>query len=149
MADNLVRWDPFREFVALRNEVDRLFDEAFGRRAARWAGRGDRYVYVPINAYTTKDELVITVAVPGISPDDVELTLEGDVLTIKGELPAPLGNVDYVFQEIPYGPFVRTVNINVPVQADKIEATFDRGLLTITLPKAEEVKPKTIQVKVK
>ena len=104
---------------------------------------------LPIDAYTTADELVITVAAPGVSPDDVELTFEGGVLTIKGEVPGPMGNVDYVAQERPYGEFLRTVNVSLPVQADKIEATFDRGLLTVTLPKVEEAKPKTIEVKVK
>ena len=64
-------------------------------------------------------------------------------------MPAPIENVDYLVQERRYGPFHRSINVGVPVQADKIEATFDRGLLTVTLPKVEEVKPKTIQVKVK
>ncbi len=78
-----------------------------------------------------------------------EITFEGDVLTIKGDLPAPLGNVDYVTQERVYGPFVRRVNVRTPVQADKIEATFEHGLLIVTLPKVEEAKPKTVKVKVK
>jgi HSP20 family protein len=88
------------------------------------------------------------VAIPGVSPEDVDVTFEGDVLTIKGELPAPLGNVDYLAQERLSGPFRRTVTVGIPVQADGIEATFDRGLLTVTLPKVEEAKPKTIEVKV-
>jgi HSP20 family protein len=145
MARNLVRWDPFNEFSTLSREMDRLFGRSFDWRFAR----DERYVRLPIDAYTTEDELVITAAVPGVSPDDVEVTFEGDVLTIKGDLPSPLGNVDYVAQERPYGSFLRTINVGVPVQADKIEATFDRGLLNITLPKVEEAKPKTIAVKVK
>jgi HSP20 family protein len=125
--------------------MDRLYDEHFGRRYAR----EERPARLAIDAYTTDDALVITAAIPGVSPEDVDVTFEGDVLTIKGELAAPLGNVDYVVQERLYGPFARTLNVGIPIQADKIEATFDRGLLTVTLPKVEEVKPKAIKVKAK
>jgi HSP20 family protein len=76
----------------------------------------------------------------------VEITIEGDTLTIKGERPAPLENVNYVLQERAYGKFERTLNINVAVDADKAEAKFENGLLTLTIPKAAAVRPKTIQV---
>jgi HSP20 family protein len=79
----------------------------------------------------------------------VEITLEGDTLTIKGEIKPPLENVDYIFQERAYGPFSRTLTLNVPVDAEKAEATFENGILTLTIPKAESVKPKTIKVKSK
>ena len=144
MARNLVRWNPWRDFPSLRHEMNLLFDEALDQRL----GHDERHIRLPIDAYTTKDALVIVAAIPGVSPEDVEITWEGEVLTIKGELPAPLGNVDYASQERVYGPFLRTINVSVPVQSDKIEATFDHGLLTITLPKVEEIKPKTIAVKV-
>jgi HSP20 family protein len=125
--------------------MDRLFDQAPDRRYAR----DDRHMRLPVDAYTTKDKLVFTAAVPGVNPDDVEITFEGDVLSIKGELPAPLGNVDYVAQERPHGAFQRNINIGIPVQENEIEATVERGLLVITLPKAEEAKPKAIPVTVK
>ena len=144
MARHLVRWNAFPEFETLRHEMNRLFDESFGHRHTE----DERYARLPVDAYTTADELVITAAVPGASVDDIEITFEGDVLSIKGELPAPLGNVDYVAQERVYGPFLRTINVRTPVQADKIEATFERGLLMITLPKLESAKPKTVKVKV-
>ncbi len=144
MARHLVRWNPWHSFPSLRREMNLLFDEALDQRL----GHDDRHVRLPIDAYTTDDALVIVAAIPGVSPEDVEITWEGEVLTIKGELPAPLGNVDYVSQERVYVSFLRTINVSVPVQPDKIEATFDHGLLTITLPKVEEVKPKTIAVKV-
>jgi HSP20 family protein len=144
MARHLVRWNPRYDFPSLRHEMNLLFDEALDRRM----GHDERYIQLPIDAYTTKDALVIVAAIPGVSPEDVEITWEGEMLTIKGELPAPLGNVDYVSQERVHGPFLRAINVSVPVQADKIEAAFDRGLLIVTLPKVEEVKPKTIAVKV-
>ena len=145
MARYLVRWNPLHEFQTLRREMDHLFDNTLERRYAR----DERHMRLPVDAYTTEDELVFTAAVPGAKPDDVEITFEGDVLSIKGELPAPLGNVDYVAQERPYGSFHRTINVNIPVQEDKIAASVERGLLVITLPKAEEAKPKTIPVTVK
>jgi HSP20 family protein len=81
-----------------------------------------------------------------VKPEHVEITFEGDSLTIRGERPAPLENVDYVLQERTYGKFQRTLNINIPVDANKAEAKFQDGLLTLAIPKAEAVKPKTIQV---
>ena len=142
MARHLIRWAPAQEFETLRREMDRLFDNSFDNRTVR----GNRYLRLPFDAYVTEDELVLSTALPGVDPQEVELTFEKDVLTIKGELPEPQEGVDYVVRERLHGPFQRTININIPVVADQIEATFDRGVLTITLPKAEEAKPKAIQV---
>ena len=142
MARHLVRYNPFNELDLLRREMH--------RRAGYGSTRCDtRHASLPMDAYTTEDEVVITLSAPGVGSDDVEITFENDVLTIKGETPAPLDGVEYVAQERTYGSFTRVLNVNVPVQADKIEATFDRGLLVITLPKAEEAKAKTIKVKAK
>ena len=77
------------------------------------------------------------------------VTLEGDTLSIHGEFKAPMENVEYVFQERSFGKFSRTLTINVPVDVNKVEATFDSGVLTITLPKAEAARPKTIKVEAK
>ena len=145
MARHLVRWTPMADFEVLRREMDRLFDETIGWRS----GRAERAMRLPVDAYMTDDDLVVSLAIPGVSPDDVTVTFEGDTLTIKGELPAPMGNVDYLLQERPYGAFLRTVTVNTPVQPEKIAAQFDRGVLTVTLPRIEEAKPKTIEVKVK
>jgi HSP20 family protein len=87
--------------------------------------------------------------VPGLKPEDVEITLEGDTLTIKGEFKQPLENVQYLMNERLSGSFMRTLTINVPVQADKAEARFEDGVLTLVLPKAEEVRPKVIKVQTK
>ncbi len=104
---------------------------------------------LPLDAYSTDNELVIVADVPGANPEDVEITIEGDTLTIKGEIKPPLENVDYLFRERVYGPFNRSLVLNIPVQADKAEASFDNGVLTLTIPKAETAKPKTIKVKSK
>jgi len=85
--------------------------------------------------------------VPGVTPEDVEITIEGDTLTLRGEMKGPIENVNYVIRERPCGKFQRSLRLNIPVQADKAEATFDKGILTLTIPKHEEVKPKQIKVK--
>ena len=148
MPDYLSRWDPFSDAVTLREAMDRLFEESYvpGRRE-RGQRRSEGTFRLPIDAYVTASEIVIVANMPGVKPDDVEITLEGDTLTIRGERPGPLENVDYVLQERTYGPFQRTLNINVPVDAARAEAHFDNGLLILNIPKAESIKPKTIQVK--
>lgn len=146
---SLIRWDPFKDLMALREAMDRLFEDSFVRPGSRWLTSGEPRCEVPIDVYTTDEELVISASVPGVNPSDVEITIEGDTLTIRGEIPAPLENVDYIAQERPYGKFQRTLRLNIPVQADKAEAVFDRGILTLTIPKREEVKPKTIKVTAK
>jgi HSP20 family protein len=142
------RWEPFRDLMTLREAMDRLFEDSFVRPGPRW-GAGEAHCEVPVDAYVTDNEVVIMVAVPGLTPDQVDITIDGDTLTIKGELKGPLDNVSYLVQERGYGSFSRTLRLNIPVQADKAEATFDKGVLTLTIPKQEEIKPKTITVKTK
>jgi HSP20 family protein len=144
--NSLTRWDPFREAVTLREAMDRLFEDSWipARRRAEGAEAGN--FRLPLDAYATPDEIVIMANMPGVRPEDVDITIEGDTLTIKSERQAPMENVSYVMQERPHGRFQRTLNINVPVEADKAEARFENGQLTLVIPKAEAVKPKTIQV---
>ena len=94
----------------------------------------------------TADEIVIVANVPGVKPEDVEITIEGDSLTIKGQRLPLAKDVNYVLQERGFGPFQRTLNINVPVDANRAEAHYENGVLTLRIPKAESMKPKTIQV---
>jgi HSP20 family protein len=145
MADYLTRWDPFRETVTLREAMDRLFEDTWVPSRRRVA-EGERAHRLPLDAYVTPEEIVIVANMPGVKPENVEITLEGDTLMIKGERPAPMENVDYVLQERPYGLFQRTLSINIPVDAGKAEAKYEDGLLILTIPKAEASKPKTIQV---
>lgn len=148
MTRMMTRWEPLREMVGLRDAMDRLFEESFVRPTWSTPGDGDRaYVYrLPIDAYSTENELVIIASVPGVNPEEVEITIEGDTLMIKGEVPAPLGNVNTIMQERGHGRFSRTLTLNVPVQAEKAEAEFVNGILTLRVPKAEAVRPRTIKV---
>jgi len=145
MANHITRWDPFREAVTLREAMDRLFEDSYVP-ARRRAEQREQAWRLPLDAYITAEEIVIVANMPGVKPEHVEITIEGDTLTIKGERPAPIENVNYVLQERTYGKFQRTLNINIPVDANKAEAKFEDGLLTLVVPKAEAVKPKTIQV---
>ena len=145
MADMLTRWDPFREAVTLREAMDRLFEDSYVPSRQREQA-SERVWRLPLDAYVTADEIVVVANVPGVKPEEVDITIEGDTLTIKGERPAPLGNVDYVLTERPFGKFQRTLSINIPVDANKAEAHYDNGLLTLTIPKSEAIKPKTIQI---
>jgi HSP20 family protein len=87
--------------------------------------------------------------VPGVNPEDVEIVLAEDDLTIRGKFPPLLEGVDYIKRELYHGGFERRVTFNVPVDAEKIEATYSQGVLTLRVPKAEAVKPKQIKVQVK
>jgi len=138
------RWEPFRDLMTLREAMDRLFEDSFVRPGPRWTEEGT--CALPIDAYTTADDVVIVAAVPGVDPDDIEITIDGDTLTVKGEFKGPLENVDYVVRERTCGKFSRTLRLNVAVEAGKAEATFDKGVMTLVIPKSEDVKPRTIKV---
>ena len=142
----IIRWSPARDMVRLSDAMDRMLEDAWTRPTP---ARAEREARLPLDVYTTPSEIVLTANVPGLKPDEVEITLEGDTLSIHGEFKAPMENVEYVFQERTFGKFSRTLTINVPVDVNKVEATFDNGVLTITLPKAEAARPKTIKVEAK
>jgi HSP20 family protein len=145
----LIRRHPWRETTTLREAMNQLFEESMVRpQAQRWIeGPQERERRLPLDVYTTPEEIVISASLPGLTPDEVDISIEGETLTIRGELRQPLENVTYLFQERAYGTFSRTLTLNVPVEAENAEAVFENGVLTLTLPKAEETKPKVIKVK--
>jgi HSP20 family protein len=137
------RWEPFRDMMTLREAMDRFIGES--SRPTRWTTGGYTF-QLPIDVYVTDEDVVIIASVAGADPEKVDITIEGDTLTIKGEITEPLGNVDYLVQERAYGTFNRTLRLNIPVQAEKAEASFDKGVLTLTIPKQDEVRTRTIKV---
>lgn len=145
---NLIRWEPMREMVSLREAMDRLFDDAFTRPAglSESFGRGPA-----IDLYQTEDEVVVKAAVPGMKSDDVQISVTGDMLTIKGEVKEKSETKEkaYHIREQRWGSFERSLALPTAVVSDKAKAEFEDGVLTITLPKAEEVKPKMITIKAK
>lgn len=145
----MIRWEPFREMMSLRNAMDRLFEDSFIRPWRFWPDleRGE----LPLDMYQTANDVVVKAALPGVKPEEVDISITGDTLTIKGEHKEEqeIKQEDYFYKEHRYGGFSRSVTIPVQVQSDKAEATFENGVLTLTLPKAEEAKPKQIKVKPK
>ena len=146
---NLTRWQPVREMVTLRDAMDRLFDEAFTRpwgQVDGWRGHGPS-----VDMYETENEVVIKASLPGLKADDVQINVTGEMLTIKGETKesSEVKERAYHIREQRYGGFERAIALPTLVMSEKAKAEFDDGILTITLPKAEEVKPKTITVKAK
>ncbi len=143
--------NPWREAVTLREAMNQLFEESMVHpRTRRWAEETrEERIRLPLDVYATPEEITITASLPGLTPDEVDIAIEGDTLTISGDLRPPLENVNYLFQERAYGTFARTLTLNVPVEVESAEAAFENGLLTLTLPKAEETKPKIIKVQSK
>lgn len=147
--NNLTRWEPTSEVVTLRDAMDRLFDDAFTRPLSLLRNGGSTWSSLPIDMYQTNDDVVVKAAVPGFRPDQVQITVTGDVLTIRGEANDEEEKKDKAWhiREHRLGSFERSVALPVSVISDKATADFENGVLTITLPKAEELKPKAITIK--
>lgn len=148
MARQISVWEPFRDFITLRDAMDRLFEQSFVRPMAELGG--DRVYRLPVDAYSTEDAVYVEASLPGVNKDNVDISLDGDTLTIRAEVPAPKDEGrDYAIRERFYGTLQRSLTLNVPVDAAKAEATFENGVLTLRIPKAEAAKPKKISVKTK
>ena len=154
---NLTRWDPAREMMTLREAMDRLFDDAFTRPFYLERNGGSTWAGPAIDMYQTGDEVVVRAAIPGIKPEEVQINVTGDVLTIRGEMKKEEEKTSssqgkdrsWQIREHRWGAFERSVRLPGGVVADKAKAEFENGILNISLPKSEEVRPKTITVKPK
>lgn len=147
---DLIRWDPWGDLISLRDAMDRIFEESFVRPPREWlAPTAPRTLELDI--YETENEVVVKAAVPGLKPEDIDVTIAGDTLSIKGETQEEKEErgKNYLRRERRYGAFSRAVSLPAGLQADKAEASFEDGMLTLTIPKAEEIKPKSIKVKTK
>lgn len=147
---NLTRWEPFRDLVTLREAMNRLFDESFvrpsvGRLAPVEGGA------LAVDVYETYEDVVVKTALPGVDPEDVDVSITGNTLTVKGETKAEeeVEEEDYVYRERRFGTYSRSLTLPASIEADQAEAEYENGVLTLRLPKAEEAKPKTIEIKTK
>lgn len=149
MSSGIVRWDPVREMVSLRDAMNRLFEDSFVRPAS-WLAPFDGG-QLAVDVIESTDEITVKASVPGVKPEDIDISLSGEMLTIKGETKAEQKSEgrNFIRQERRYGAFERTLSLPTPVIADKTKAEFENGELTLTLPKAEAAKPKTIRIKAK
>ncbi|MBV7331634.1 Hsp20/alpha crystallin family protein [Chloroflexi bacterium TSY] len=144
----LTRWDPFREMATLRNSLDRFFDEPFFESHRLWPWRLDEFTPA-VDVSEEENAYVVKASVPGVNPDDVEVTISDNVLMIKGESKEEkeVDEKNYHLRERRFGSFSRSLTLPMAVEADKVEATHDNGVLHLRLPKSEEVKPKKIAIK--
>ncbi len=145
----LVPWRPFGQLNPFRGEMDRVWDKFFTERPFVRAFAEEWSPSVDISE--TEDKLLIKAELPGLEANDVNVSISGDLLTIKGEKKKEEEEKDehHHYIERYAGSFQRSFRLPVNVQADKVEAAFDKGVLNVTLPKVEEAKKKEIEVKVK
>jgi len=148
----IVRWEPFRDLVTLQDRMNRIFDDAFrGSRGAseeEWALGGS---WAPVVDIHEQDgNLVLKAELPGIDPKDVDVRVENNVLTLRGErkLDSEVKRENYHRVERSYGSFSRSFTLPSVVDTDKIKAEFKDGVLRLVLPKKEEAKPKQISISV-
>jgi HSP20 family protein len=142
------RPSPFSELVTLRQAMDRLFDDTVFRPFAAFNGESG-IGRLPLDVRSTADALLVEAALPGVKPEDVEITVENGTLSIRAEDHAEREATegDWLVREISRGSLMRTVTLPTGLEADKAEATFENGVLKLRIPKAEQVKPRQIQIR--
>jgi len=140
------RWDPFRDLMSIQNELNRLFGRTYGGESG---GSSTGAWVPPLDIYETEDKYVITVELPGVEPESVDVSVEDQTLTVKGERSFYREVPDEAFHRVErhYGAFARSLTLPQSADVEKIGASFDKGVLTIEVPKAEQVKPRKIEVK--
>ncbi len=136
----------FGDVLTLRQAMDRLFDDDF--RPFSWANGSMTSPALPLDVTTDNDALTVEASLPGIKPDDVEITVENGTLTISGKTADERSSDEgsYLLQEIRRGSFSRSMTLPQGLEPDKASATFEHGMLTLRIPKAEQVKPRQIKI---
>jgi HSP20 family protein len=146
---SITRWEPFSELMSLRDAMDRLFEESFVRpgRLLGLSAAGT----VPVDIYQQDNNLIVKAAIPGVRPEDIDVSVVGNTLTIKGETKEEkeVKEENVIRRERRFGAFSRSLTLPNPVDANKASATYENGILTLTLPLAEEARPKGIKVQAK
>jgi HSP20 family protein len=150
MATGIVRFDPFEDLTRLQREMNRLFDDS-----ARGPNRGNGAEMVSSRAWAPavdiiedQNEIVVKAELPGVKQEDIDIQVSGDTLILRGErkFEDTQKKDNYVRVERAYGTFQRSFTIGVPIQSDRVSADYKEGVLSIHLPKSEEVKPKKVQI---
>ncbi len=142
----LVRWRPFRDLYNLQDEVNRMFEGFFDRGTRQIEDGG---MWLPAtDIYETKDDVVVSLELPGMKRDDIKVSVQDNILTIRGEKHQEKEDKDTNYHRLErnYGFFTRSFSLPTMVKADKIKAAYENGILRVELPKAEEVKPKEIPI---
>ena len=145
---NITRFDPLGEMVSLRSAMDRLFEDSFVSPVGWRTIGGGESITPAIDVHETADDIVVTASLPGMKAEDVEITMTGQSLTLRGEFKADekVERDQYLYRERRFGAFHRSLQLPVRVQGENAQATFRDGILTLRIPKAEEVKPRQIRI---
>jgi HSP20 family protein len=149
MADVLQTWSPFRQLERFRKEMDDLFDRFTG-------GEGDRAPWFPtssspaLESFVEGDKMIIRADLPGIEPNDVEVTVSGDTLTLRGSRQAKFENKgrDYLHREVSYGSFERSITLPEGVKSDDVKASYRNGVLELTMPVPKELSPRKVPIEI-
>jgi HSP20 family protein len=139
----LTNWDPFRDMMSMRRAMDRLIDSTLGEEQREWT------LGVPLDVSEKEDAFLLKASLPGIDPDDIDITYQDGVLTIKGEVreDQEVERGAYRIRERRWGSFSRAVQLPSAIKVDDIEASYQNGVLRLHMPKTEEVRAKRIQIK--
>jgi HSP20 family protein len=148
MATAVTRWDPNADFAAMRNMMDRLFDQSLGRIPPFRGGEDLGVSTLGLDVFETNDSYVVKAAIPGVDPSQVDISVEDDVLTIKGEFEHKDESKDenYIRRELRYGAFQRSLRLPPTVDADRAHAEFEHGVLKLTLPKKPEARARSFKI---
>jgi len=145
----ITRWDPFREFTTVQDRLNRLFRESYGPE-----GREESLITggfaPPVDVYEDEHNVTLKIEVPGIDEKDMDVRIENNVLTVHGERKFEKEEKEENFRRVErqYGSFTRTFTLPTTVDAEKVSANNDKGILKIVLPKKAEAKPKQVKVNV-
>lgn len=146
----IARFSPMTDFVSLREAMDRLFEDSI-IRPSTFSGLAAGQIAVPVDLWETNDAYFLKADLPGFAPDQIDINATADTVSISGEMKpqADVTNEGWLRQERRYGKFQRAFTLPVQIDANKVQATFEHGVLSLVLPKADQVKPRTIKVTAK
>ena len=143
----IARWEPFRGVTTLQDQINRLFNDAFERTGEQ----SNLSAWAPaVHIYETEHELVVKADLPEVDPKDLDIRVENNLLTIRGErkFEKKVNEENYLRVERSFGSFARSFTLANTVNTDAIKADYQNGVLTLTIPKREEAKPKQVKVNV-
>lgn len=141
-------FSPLRDFMSMRDTMDRMFEDRWVSPGSwlTWSSAGTNYL--PLDIYETSDDIVVRAVVPGVGPDGIDIQFQGGVLTLRAksdEPDIPEGST-WLVHEVTPGEYIRQVTLPRTIDADRARTTFEHGVLTLTLPKTADAKPKQIKV---
>ena len=142
------RPSPMADVVTLRDAMERLFDDRFFRPL--WPWDGEREGIPALDLFTTPEAVIAKVALPGVKPEDIDVEIAGDTVTVRGSFQeeTEITETGYINKELGRGEVTRSFVLSTPVRPEAATATFQDGLLTLTLPKTDAVKPRHVKVEI-